>query len=128
MIMLWRFVPIGMRDPQFVVREVAAETRGGAPALSLSRAQLVTRGLVVAVASGVAGAALVALLAALKELRAEPETGFRYLFHVRDLFSPTTLFDSIQLFSLLAFMTVCGLLGAAVAAARRGAGRDLETG
>ena len=128
--MLWRFVPFGVRDPDFdaPAQTKETETLGGKNAKSLQTGQLAFRGGGTALAAGACGAALIALLAALKEMRAEPETGFRYLHHLVDLVSPTTIFDGLQLFSLVAFMTVCGLLGAAVAAARAGAGRDLETG
>ncbi|MEM6705390.1 MAG: MFS transporter [Acidobacteriota bacterium] len=128
MIMLWRFVPWGVRDPQFEVRARENETSPPTISNSLSRSGLASAGFLVAGVAGALGAALVALLAALKALRADPDSGFDYLFHLRDLLTPTTIFDFLQLFSLFAFMAVCGLLGAAVTAARQGAGRDLETG
>ena len=130
MIMLWRFVPFGVRDPQFDLPadERASETSTLPATKSYGGADLLRRGAGLALFAGGFGAALIALLAALKEMRADPETGFRYVFHLTDLLSPTTIFDFLQLFSLVAFMAVIGLLGAAVAAARRGAGRDLETG
>ncbi len=133
MLMLWRFVPFGVRDPEFdpeteTEARQEVETLGPENAKSLQTGQLAARGASVGLAAGAFGASLIALLATLKEMRAEPETGFRYLHHLLDLVSPTTIFDGLQLFSLAAFMTVCGLLGAAVTAARRGAGRDLETG
>ena len=125
MIMLWRFVPFGVRDPDF---DVPTETSHGAISKSLTKAQLVLRGSLFAAIAGTFGAALIALLAALKEMRKDPETGFRYAHHLLDLLTPETIFDFLQLFSLTAFMAVSGLMGAAVIAARRGAGRDLETG
>jgi hypothetical protein len=69
---------------------------------------------------GAGAAALsVATLAALKAMRAAPETGFELGPRLTSLVRPAGVGDGIELAGVLAFGLLCGLGVAAVAAARR---------
>ncbi|HVS13551.1 MAG TPA: MFS transporter [Thermoanaerobaculia bacterium] len=118
LVMLQRFVPLGTREPSFELREVEA----GPP---LTRSQLGVRGSVAGVVATLGGAGLMALLAALKASRAEAGGGFPFGASLAALLQPGDLGGWLQLVGLIAFGATCGLLAAAVAAARRGAGREL---
>jgi PAT family beta-lactamase induction signal transducer AmpG len=121
MIMLSRFVRPGEREPTFEVREVE-------PGPPLLPSQLTTRGLTAGALALLGGAGLLALLGGLKALRAAPEAGFRFATSLAEIFQPATINGWAQLIGLLAFAMIAGVLAAAVAAARAGAGRDLVTG
>jgi PAT family beta-lactamase induction signal transducer AmpG len=115
LLMLARFVPPGVRDPQFeaderVVRQAA-----------VSRPQLVSRGVAGGLIAGGAGFLLVALLAALEAMRASPGTGFDLWAAMRRVALPASVADGLQLFGLVAFAAIAGLFVAAVSAARSGA-------
>ena len=118
--MLSRFVRWSEREPVFEVIEVPE----GDP---LSRSQLLTRGLFGGVAAFLFGALVIALLAALKEIRADPGASLDLAGRLVAALVPQGLAGWLQLISLLAFGVILGLLTAAVAAARRGAGRALAT-
>jgi MFS transporter, PAT family, beta-lactamase induction signal transducer AmpG len=118
MVMLSRFVPLGVREPRFDVEELP-------PRRPLSRGQLVARGLVGAVASGILAALVVATLAALKTMRESPEAGFDVARAVAVLARPTAVTDWVQLFGILAFAGIGGLFTAAAIAARHGAGASV---
>ena len=119
--MLWRFVPWGVREPTFEVLE--------APELEpLSRSQLTTRGAFYGAVAFAFGCSLSALLAALKALRQAPEEGFLFGTQLAAIFTPTDFGSWLRIVSLVAFGTVLGLVSAAIAAARRGAAKDLVTG
>jgi PAT family beta-lactamase induction signal transducer AmpG len=113
LVMLARFVPPGVRDPQFEVEELAARP------VPVARSALVTRGLVGGLLVGAGAFALVALLAALDTMRASPETGFDLGAAVRRVAFPAGVTDWLQLFGILAFGVIGGLFVAAVTAARR---------
>ncbi len=121
LIMLWRFVPWGVKEPSFEVIEIRNLKPKG-------QRELTQLGIVAALIAFSAAAALSSLLSALKALRLTPEDGFLWGQQMLSIFQPSDLSGWIQIVSLLAFGCVLGLLSAAVAAARRGAGRDLVTG
>ena len=117
LVLLARFVPPGVRDPTFTIEERPP----GAP---LSVPALAGRG----VAGGLAGLALaiavVGALAASKSARAGDPLGW-----VEALARAVRPADAIGWFELLAsavFALTCGLLAAAVGAARRGAAPRVE--
>jgi PAT family beta-lactamase induction signal transducer AmpG len=114
LVMLARFVPIGVREPVFSVEEPRA-------ARPLTAAGLVLRGVAGAVVAGVGAFVLVALLAALKTLREVPAAGFDLAGAARAVAVPASITDWVQLVGILAFAAIGGLFAAAVAAARHGA-------
>ncbi len=115
LVMLHRFVPIGVREPAFTVEEVAAR----AP---LTGTQLAARGGLGAVVSGAIAFLLTALLAALKAMRDTPDQGFDFTAAARLVATPVQITDWVQMFGIVAFALIGGLFVAAIAAARHGAG------
>jgi PAT family beta-lactamase induction signal transducer AmpG len=120
MVLLSRFVPLGVREPRFEVEPPKKLE-------PLSGKQLAFRGAI----GGAAGAAFAALLmasvAALKAMRLDAEQGFALGRAFGTLFQPTGPADWVQVIGVAVFGIVCGLFTAAVFAARHGAGQDLET-
>ena len=114
LVMLARFVPPGVREPEFVVEE---PTQTKPP---LSTPQLAARGLAGAILMGVGSFALVALLAALKTMRDTPAAGFDFGSAVRVAAHPAGIAEWLQLVSILVFAAIGGLFVAATIAARRG--------
>jgi PAT family beta-lactamase induction signal transducer AmpG len=116
MVLLSRFVPIGVREPHFEVKPPV--DRG-----PLTTGGLLSRGLLGAVAAALLATATLALLEALRAVR---EGGaFDLLAPVAGLVRPTEVGDWVSLGGILAFGLVCGLFTAAVVAARHGLGREL---
>jgi len=112
MVLLARFVPLGVREPEFTV-----EPPDRRPALS--GPQLAWRG---ALGGGFALAAislLGATLSALKTMRAN-RTPFNLGAALADLFSPADPAGWIQLAAVVMIATVVALFTAALSAARRG--------
>lgn len=118
MVMLARFVPWGVRDPVFTVEPPHARQ-------PLTTGDLARRGLLGGVIATAFGLLTAALLDALRALRDEPEAPFDFAGPLRELLAPQDPGGWITLIGLLAFGAVCGVLTAAVAAARSGAGREL---
>ncbi len=118
MVMLARFVPWGAREPEFKVEEARIRE-------PLTGAQLALRGL----AGGLVGTAFatvtVALMDALKAYKDHPGTGFDVLTPLMGLFRPADNAGWLTLLGIVIFGVVCGLLTAAVVAARHGAGQEL---
>jgi len=118
LVMLARFVPIGVREPEFVVAEVESRPPLGAVAIA-------TRALIGAVAIGVLAFAFVALLGAVKAMRGTPGTpaaGFDLQTAMWQVAHPAAIPDWVQLVGIVAFAVIGGLFVAAIAVARRGAG------
>lgn len=119
MVLLSRFVPWGVREPVF---EVEAPKRRE----PLTTRALIARGLAGAAVGFLLGAALKALLDALKALRTTPETGFDFGGSLLAIFQPTAPAGWLLLLGIAAFAAIVGLMTAAVAAARHGNGAGLE--
>jgi PAT family beta-lactamase induction signal transducer AmpG len=111
--MLARFVPIGVREPQFVVEDMSRTTN--APAATST---LVSGGVVGGLLVGVGSLALVALLDALKTMRETPAAGFDFGAALSRVFHPGGVTDWIQLVGILAFAAISGLFVAAAMASR----------
>jgi PAT family beta-lactamase induction signal transducer AmpG len=114
LVMLARFVPPGVREPVFTVEE-APQRR--AP---VTYAALTARGAAGAVAVGLAGLLVTALLAALKTLRDTPVAGFDVGAALRVVLHPATIPDWVQIAGIVVFGLVGGLFVAAATAAHRG--------
>ena len=111
MLMLARFVPWGVREPEFEV----AEPHTGQP---LSRPGLVARALAWGAGAWVAGVALVATLWGLRSVKAH--FGFRFLDHVREVLQPASLGARFTFFGLIVVAGSAALMAAATLVARRG--------
>jgi MFS transporter, PAT family, beta-lactamase induction signal transducer AmpG len=114
LVMLARFVPPGVREPEFVVEEVH---RRDSP---LPASQRVLPGVVGGVVLGVGSFALVALLTALKNMRETPIAGFDFRSAISQVTNPVGIADWVQLVGIFVFAVVGGLFVAAVTAARNG--------
>jgi len=117
MVMLSRFVPWGSREPEFKIEppRIREPLTGG---------ELALRGLA---GGGIGigfGALIVALMDALKAAKEHPGT-FPFETSLVSLVHPADNAGWLTLLGLLIFGVVCGLLTAAVVAARHGAGRGL---
>jgi PAT family beta-lactamase induction signal transducer AmpG len=117
LILLYRFVPLGVKEPHFRVREVSATG-------PLRKRGLAWRGAIGGVIGTAVGAATLLVLEALSAF-GDPEATFQLEAGFRALLHPTELTGWFTTLGILAFGVICGLLTAAVAAARHGAGREL---
>jgi PAT family beta-lactamase induction signal transducer AmpG len=113
LLMLSRFVPLGVRDPEFETTETVV------PLPALSNAQLAARGLLGGAVVGLFTLAVAALLAALEALRATPGSSFDYGTALQQVVFPATMGGWLQLVGIVAFALVGGLFTAAWLAARR---------
>jgi MFS transporter, PAT family, beta-lactamase induction signal transducer AmpG len=111
MLMLARFVPWNVREPEFEV----LETQAGQP---LTRPGLVARALAWGVASWGASVALVAALWGLRSVKAH--FGFRFFEHVREVLQPSSLGAQFTFFGLIVVAGSAALMAAATLVARRG--------
>jgi len=122
LLLLTRFAPWGAREPAFAVETVAARE------LPLPPRALAGRAAAGGLTGAVFAALLAALLAALKAMRAipgHPPRPFDLGAPLRALAAPGDAGGWLTLLGIAVFALVCGLLAAAVAAARHGAGREL---
>ena len=115
LVMLSRFVPWGVKEPQF---EVAPATTS---ATALGRGEILRRGLL-GFALGLSFAvALQATLAAFKGMRGPDGKSFDLWASLASLAHPASAGDWLTLVALVVVAGTCGLITAAVAVARRGA-------
>jgi PAT family beta-lactamase induction signal transducer AmpG len=119
MVLLSRFVPLGVREPSFEVEPPKMLE-------PLSKKQLAFRGAIGGAAGAFFAAFLMASVAALKAMRLDAEEGFALGRAFGTLFRPAGPADWIQVIGIAVFGIVCALFTAAVFAARHGAGQDLE--
>jgi PAT family beta-lactamase induction signal transducer AmpG len=115
LVMLARFVPLGVREPEFAVDDVRRRE-------PLSPFALTARGIAAGLILGAASFLLVALLAALKRMREARGAGFDLAAAIWQTARPAAITDWVQLFGILAFAVIGGLFVAAAVAARRGMG------
>ncbi len=115
LVMLARFVPLGVREPEFTVEEVQVRP--------ISNAGLALRAVLGGAAAFTGGLLSVALLGALKAMRSSQVHAFDYQAAIGAVIRPATTPDWVQLAGIAAFGVISALFVAAVAAARRGAGR-----
>ncbi len=115
--MLARFVPWGAREPEFRVEPPTIGT-------PLTGTELATRGLAGGVIGTGFGALVVALMDALRGAKENPGT-FDLVTPFTSLFRPTDTPGWLGLVGLVVFGATCGLLTAAIVAARHGAGQGI---
>lgn len=113
LMLLARFAPWGVRDPEFVVEDARPR---GAP---LSNRALAMRGAVAGLATMLASTVVAALLAALKATRATPPATFDVTAALSAVLHPETAGDWVRIATLLVLGVIGGLFAAAVSAARR---------
>ena len=118
MVMLARFVPWGAREPEFSIEppRIREPLTGG---------ELTLRGLAGGVIGTGLGALIVALMNALKPFKDNPGSAFDVLTPLVTLVRPVKTTDWVTLVGLVVFGVTCGLLTAAVVAARHGAGQGI---
>lgn len=84
------------------------------------------RAVIGGIAGLIAGAGFLALMSALKNMRAKPPVPFDPGSEFVAIFQPATTGEGITLLGLIIFGLVIGLFTAAIYAARSGAGKNLE--
>ncbi|GEN08162.1 MFS transporter, PAT family, beta-lactamase induction signal transducer AmpG [Myxococcus fulvus] len=114
LLLLARFVPLGVRDPDFDVQS-RPTTR------AVSRPMMVGSAALAAVVGMGLGLVTTALLTAVQNLRKAPQAGFDFATPFGALFQPASVTDWVTLASIIVFGLTVGLLTAAVLAARSGA-------
>ncbi len=110
LVMLARFVPLGVREPVFSVGEAPRKARLGTGALA-------ARGVAGGLTSGAFAFGMAALLAALKTMR-ETKQPFDLTTALWQVVRPEQATDWVQLGGVLAFAVIGGLFVAAASAAR----------
>jgi PAT family beta-lactamase induction signal transducer AmpG len=115
LLMLARFVPVGVQEPEFTVKELERKR-------PLSGAELLARGVLGAAVAFVVALLSVAALAALKAMREAPEIGFDLARAFAELRNPAEITDWVELIGIAAFTLIGGLFTAAVYAARQSGG------
>jgi PAT family beta-lactamase induction signal transducer AmpG len=118
LVLLGRFVPWGVKEPVF---EVETPRPGAVP---LSNRAIAGRGLVGGVAGLVCAAVLDAALVALKAMRGTAPKPFDLAGPLATLVHPQTTGDWLSLLGVVVVAASCGLMTAAIAAARRGAAAE----
>jgi PAT family beta-lactamase induction signal transducer AmpG len=116
LVMLARFVPPGVREPEFVVEEV--QRAGPRP----SPASLAARGIAGGVAVGAGSFAVMALLEALKAIRESHAEALAFGPALQRVLQPVDAAGWLQLVGIVAFAVIAGLFVAAATAARHGMG------
>ena len=111
LLMLQRFVPWGMNEPEFHV----AAPRQGEP---VSRRELVTTSALVGAAASVAGVLTMATLWGIRSYRARH--GFHFLHQVGQVLQPETLGAWTTLVGVVVIGLTVALMTAATLVARRG--------
>lgn len=110
LMMLGRFVPLGIREPDFEI-----ETLPGAPAYASG---LLGPGMVAGTILAVFAALLLAALDAMDAMRTTPEVGFDMGPAILRLLHPVAIGGWVQLVGILAFAAVGGMFIAATRARR----------
>jgi len=112
MLLLHRFVPLGMREPTFSWRP----PRMLPP---LSTAALLCRGIFGAIAGSFIGLMLLAALSGLRAMKTAPDGSFSFITPVLEILLPTGTGGWMQLLGIAVFGLASGLLVAALSAAQR---------
>ncbi|MBZ4422536.1 MFS transporter [Myxococcus sp. RHSTA-1-4] len=116
LMLLARFVPPGVKDPNF---DAEAQVRPAARAVS--RGALTTTAVLAGVVGIVLGGVTTALLAAMQAVRTNPSAGFDFGAALNAMLHPASGTDWVTLVGIVIFGVVVGLFTAAALAARSGA-------
>lgn len=112
LILLSRFVPIGVKEPEFTIEKTERK--------EITRTALIAQGVAGALVGLVTAIFLMAILAAIKKMRVDTATGFGLWTQVTALVFPADQAGWITLAGILIFASAIGLFTAAVSAARSG--------
>lgn len=115
LLMLARFVPPGVRDPDFA----APELEEAASSAGVDTSGLLGRGAGVAVASALAASGILALMGAIDTMRSK-QVAFDFAGALASVWQPRGVDGWLQVISIVVFGLACGLGSVAMAAARRG--------
>jgi PAT family beta-lactamase induction signal transducer AmpG len=115
LVMLARFVPIGVREPVFTVEDLPPKPPLGARSIAL-------RGIAGGALVGASGFVLDAALMAVKAMRETKGAAFDLAGALWKLGHPAAITDWLEIGGIVAFGAIGGLFVAALTAARRGAG------
>ncbi len=113
LVMLAKFVPIGVKEPEFTVKEIERMR-------PLSGSELFARGALGAALAFAVALFSVASLAALKTMREAPDVGFDLARAFGQLRNPTEITDWVELIGIAGFTAIGGIFTAAIYAARQG--------
>jgi PAT family beta-lactamase induction signal transducer AmpG len=120
LVMLGRFVPLGVREPDFTSATLVDETAAGPDrAGPHATAGLTAQGVGAGVVSAVGGSFVLALMAVLQSRRGTSGQVVELSTAWRDVWLPGDLGGWLQLLSLLVFGGACGMVAVAAQAARR---------
>ena len=120
LIMLQRFSPLGAREPHI---DLLATAR----ARALGSRELLARGLGSGLAAFVLAALSFATIQALGAMHRTPTNGFNLAAPLAALFRPRGVGNWIELFAVMIFSVLSGLVVAAISAARAHAGKKQGT-
>jgi len=112
LLILARFAPLGVRDPVF-------EVEPPRPGPRRTRAAITRRGVAGGAVASLVGALAVALLSGLTKMREATGGGFDLVAELGTLLRPSGVTGWIGLAGVAVFGLLCGLLTAAVSAARQ---------
>jgi len=121
MLLLARFVPIGVKEPEFEVLAAPTEKR-------FQRSTLFLRAIVGGIVGFIFAGGFLALMGAVKKMRGKEPQPFDFMREFVALFQPVDTATWVTLIGIIVFAAVTGLFTAAIYAARSGAGADLEEG
>ena len=113
LVLLHRFSPLGVRDPQVLLRG------GDAPETPRLSSGLAGRFAISAILGGGTVLGFAVLLGSLKALRLAPEAGFSLGAGLQPILNPASFADWVQVAGILVLGVISGLFGAAFAAARQ---------
>ncbi len=116
LLMLARFVPLGVREPQIALAHLTDDEPAPPPS---STSALVVRGVVSAVLLGLAASVLVALMAAFNATRTTPGAALDVGAAFGTLWTPRSADGWLGLLGIVSFAAIGGLVSVAAAAARR---------
>ncbi len=119
MILLSRFVPLGVKEPHFEVL-TAPQVR------PLSRSMLAFRAFIGGMIGVLFAAGFLAVMSSLKAMRAKPPAVFDPRIQFVALFQPAGIGAWLTLAGIIIFGIIVGLSTAAIHAARSGAAANLE--
>jgi len=120
LILLQRISPLGMREPKLDALAVA-------PARALGTSAIIARGIGCGVAALVFAALSVAMLEAFAAMHHVPGTGFDLSVPLASLFRPRHIGGWIELFGVVIFGVLAGLVFAAIAVARTRSATNAST-
>jgi PAT family beta-lactamase induction signal transducer AmpG len=119
LLLLARFVPPGVKEPEFEV----VEAPKGTP---LSSAELKLRALIGGMIGLLFGASFLGLMSALKKMHAKPPAMFDPMKEILAIFQPDSPGGWITLAGIIIFGLIIGLFTAAIYAARAGAAKEIS--